>query len=218
MADASALLLAAVVDGDAEEVRRLLEGDDAADPNATNRYGNSALTLAASNGHAACLIHLLKAGANPDAVDGRRVPALSSASMAGNVACVQILLDASANASQASPRGRTALHHACRNTSSLPCVEVLLSSPSVEVDSVDYEGFTALHVACKNGHVDAAAQLLHAGANMAAEDKQKRTPLFVASAMDREDCVAFLIDVLESEDEMQHSDHRGDTPFIHQIY
>ena len=58
----------------------------------------------------------------------------------------------------------------------------------------------------------AFSALLHAGANMAAEDNHKRTPLFVASAMNREDCVAFLIDVLESEEEMHHSDHRGDTP------
>jgi ankyrin repeat protein len=160
-----ALLLAAVVDGQSEEVRRLLEGEGA-DPNASNRHGNTALTLAASNGLASCLALLIRAGADPDAVDGRHVPAISSACAAGHVECVRLLLAAAADANQSSPRGRTALHHACRNTHSKPCVEALLSSTSTAIDKADFEGFTALHMACKNGHVDAAAQLLRAGANV----------------------------------------------------
>ena len=136
---------------------------------------------------------------------------------------------------------RTPLFYACANNQA-PCAEYLISQAGHCINLADSNGDTPLHAAVSAGSggcskllianqalVDAPntlgmfpvhlaktrgclEDLLHAGANMAAEDKQNRTPLFIASAMDREECVAFLIDVLDSDEEMHHVDRRGDTP------
>jgi ankyrin repeat protein len=74
--------------------------------------------------------------------------------------------------------------------------------------------------------------LAERGASMTAEDKQLRTPLFIACALDRwiscsrDDptpaaylraprslgCAQFLCEVLDDEADLNHQDTRGDTP------
>lgn len=152
-------LLEYAADGRAEDVEKLLAGGAAV--NARNKYGNTALGLACGNGHALIVKLLLGASADPDTVSSKGVPVLSSAVAAGHLECVRSLLSASANVGRSSPRGRTPLHHACRNASSTTAVAILLES-GADPNKADFEGFQALHLACKNGHMDAAERVLSA--------------------------------------------------------
>lgn len=85
----------------------------------------------------------------------------------------------------------------------------------------------ASHLSKERGVLELLAEF---GASMTPEDKQLRTPLFVACAMDRYvwfannrrivlrvvesrlTCAQFLTEVLDSEEELTHRDRRGDTP------
>lgn len=64
-----------------------------------------------------------------------------------------------------------------RNTSSLETLLVLRAN----IEAVNQEGNTALHVACDFGRLQAVEQLLEHKANVNAEDRLRRTPLYIAA-------------------------------------
>lgn len=69
-----------------------------ADPNATNRSGQTALAAAARFGHEALLRQLIKAGGRVNAADDRyRLTPLMAAAIGGHYDCMRILLSAGAD-------------------------------------------------------------------------------------------------------------------------
>ena len=60
---------------------------------AANRYGLTALSLAAANGSAAMIAKLLDAGADPNTANQGGETVLMTASRTGNVEAVKLLLD-----------------------------------------------------------------------------------------------------------------------------
>ena len=85
------------------------------DVNKADRHGSTALMLASTNGHDACVRVLLEAGADVNKGDNGGITALMLASMGGSDACVRQLIEAGAELKQACEAGWTALMWACRN-------------------------------------------------------------------------------------------------------
>ena len=102
--------------------------------NAANKYGNTALTSAAWNGHEACASMLLAAGAEVEAANCGGYTALMFAATNGHEAVVSALLVAGAEVEVADNYGFTALilaamrgHEAC--VSQLLCMGAAMPQP-----------------------------------------------------------------------------------------
>ena len=125
------------------------DGAPAIDLNAKNAFGESALTLCASNGHAEVVKALLReSGNNRPALD------LSTCDSVGNTALI-----------------RAAYHgHA-------GVVAALVSVPAVDLDAANFDGCTALICAAYNGHVEIMDILLDHGVNINVTNKTGETAL-----------------------------------------
>jgi len=100
-------LLDAVLAGDEEEARALLEAG--ADANARNDEGLSALALAAQSGHSEVAAALLELGADVDARTGLDDTPLMMAARHGDPETVEVLIDAGADVHAETLCGGTAL-------------------------------------------------------------------------------------------------------------
>jgi len=127
----------------------LKKGDDSVDPNAKNRYGNTALHSAASAGNLDILQLLLDVGASMDIKDAEGQTVLSKAASQDSETIVQFFLDHGLNVNIQDENKMTGLHRsASKNHTNI--VKLLLDSKA-SVDIQDSEGHTALHLAalCK---------------------------------------------------------------------
>jgi ankyrin repeat protein len=196
----------AILGGHVEIVDTLLGAG--VDPNSTTGEGETALMAAARAGHVPIVERLLARGANANATEQwRGQTALMLAAAEGHSQVVARLLKGGAEANAvsntldywsmvpsepATPKivmargGMTALHYASRQ-GSRGAIAVLAAAPGIDVNLADPDGVTPLLYATLNGHFDAAADLLLAGADPNAADAFGRTVLFSAIQMNRPD-------------------------------
>lgn len=114
----------------------------------------TALMIAAKNGHAECVSSLVEYESTQ--TDSMGQTALMMDSEAGHTACVEILSPYKSRRQDSN--GHTALMFSVRNGDQ-DCVRLLLS----EVDLVDAEGTTAVSLAMNNGDEDVVNMLTQAG-------------------------------------------------------
>jgi ankyrin repeat protein len=156
-----------------------------ADVNLANDHGVSPLWLACTNGSAAMVEKLLKAGADPNAalrLSGET--ALMSCARTGNVEAVRWLLEHGADVnSRESWREQTALMWAVAEKHA-DVAEALLKQ-GAGVNARTRSGFTALMFAAQQGHQESAEVLLAAGANVNDATPQGMTALLIAGASGR---------------------------------
>lgn len=112
-----------------------------------NRYGDTALMLAAYHGHAAAVRRLLDAGTPPDN-DGWT--ALHYAAFGGHGAVATLLIERGADLDAVAPNGQTPLMLAA-GAGRFEVAKILVEADA-DMDLDDYEGRTALNLAAKNGH------------------------------------------------------------------
>ncbi|MGQ0633451.1 MAG: ankyrin repeat domain-containing protein [Planctomycetaceae bacterium] len=186
-------LLRAIVGDDALAAEAALAAG--ADPNATDRYGISALAHAARTGMTELVRRLLAAGAAPDHVGSRDgIPALRHAAIRDNAEIVGLLIDAGANcraewepASIPADRPNTVylsyatpLHDAaaygCRDN-----VELLLAA-GADINAIDAHNVTPLLAAVNHRQMRVVEQLLAAGANVRPDDEPWLAPYGFAQA------------------------------------
>jgi ankyrin repeat protein len=111
----------------------------------------TALMLAAKNGHNRCVGELLNKGAHTHATDNEGWTALMFASQSGHDMCARALLKAGSDVNKASMfKAETALMLAAKNGHNR-CVGELLNK-GAHTHATDNEGWTALMLASKNGH------------------------------------------------------------------
>ncbi|XP_066542576.1 ankyrin repeat domain-containing protein 50 isoform X2 [Hoplias malabaricus] len=199
-----------------------------ADPTLSDHQGQTALTLAARQGHIGVLQILLEwahdQGCDTPSVrallehaDSEGWTALRSAAWGGHKDAVKMLLEAGTEVDGCDPDGRTALRAAAWGGHE----EVLLTllGHGAKVDRMDHEGRTALIAAAYMGHKEAVEILLDAGAEVDLADGDGRTALSVAAlcvpsaagGRGHGEVVSLL---LERGANPEHKDRDGMTPLL----
>ncbi|PUZ62404.1 hypothetical protein GQ55_4G354800 [Panicum hallii var. hallii] len=166
-------LAAAARDGDAAEVRRLLEANPGLARCAAFGSLNSPLHLAAAKGHHEIATLLLQNGADVNARNIYGQTALMQACRFGHWEVVQTLLVFRCNVSKVdSLSSRTALHLAAAG-GHVKCARLLLAAAAGDgdrfVNRAASGGVTALHLAALHGHVDCVHLLIDEHADLAAQ-------------------------------------------------
>eukprot|EP00439_Symbiodinium_sp_Y106_P052503 s777_g7.t1 len=135
-------LVTAANDGHVEVVRLLL---DAADTNASDSNGNTALICAAERGHVELVRLLLDAGAYNNFANNDGDTALICAAALGHVEVVRLLLDSGADTNVSDTDGVTALKTASDN-GHFKVVRMLLDA-GADTKTAQYSGITGLMAA-----------------------------------------------------------------------
>ncbi|CAN6215310.1 unnamed protein product [Urochloa humidicola] len=168
-------LAAAARDGDAAEVRRLLEANPGLARCAAFGSLNSPLHLAAAKGHHEIAALLLENGADVNARNIYGQTALMQACRFGHWEVVQTLLVFRCNVSKVdSLSNRTALHVAAAG-GHVKCARLLLAAAAAGggggklVNRAASGGVTALHLAALHGHADCVHLLIDEHADLAAQ-------------------------------------------------
>ncbi|XP_031581693.1 ankyrin repeat and SOCS box protein 16 isoform X1 [Oreochromis aureus] len=138
----------------------------------------SALRLAASRGHTACVEELLFRGAEVNADPGGNT-ALHDACIGGHSICVQLLLSHGAEPDLLAADGSAPLH-LCTSAQSFHCAELLLEGGAEVNVRTNESRLTPLHVAARRGLEEHAELFLSHGADVLATNREGETPLNAA--------------------------------------
>lgn len=181
-------LYEAAAKGDVDAVRRLLEEGTEVDQSAERTRYETALGVAAANGHPVVVDILLKANANVDAGLDKRGSALLHAYSAGHIEIVKALMAAGADIHSAQPQPllqpkKTPLHLACANGET--AIAELLLDAGVEVEAPPPTNVrfdlpnSPLYEAVLEGYPETVRMLLTRGANV--NGYWNSTPLYAAT-------------------------------------
>ena len=138
-----------------------------------------------------------------------RTPLFYAAAYA-QIEVVQFLLTAAAGVVlEQDIHGDTSLH-AATSVGSVECIKRIAEANEKSVHIQNEIGMTPCHLA---RNAECLSVLYQHGADLTLTDKNGRSPLFVACAMNRGDCAEYLIDCLDSDEtSLVSKDSRGDTP------
>ena len=156
-------------------------------------FRETALTIAASQGHVDVLSILIAAGASLDAADEKMATPLMRACESGRDLIVERLLLAGADTGRVNRRGYNVLHvMATQYNDRLGIVERLLRA-GAPVDSEEPHGYTALMLTAAHGRQALVEKLLGAGAAVNHVNKQGSSILAVALANGQDAVAATLL-------------------------
>lgn len=151
--------------GDADEVRRLVQGGF--DVNGRQADGATALHWAAYHGDEGLAELLLEAGADPAIANRNGATALWLAASRGEADVIEALLEGGADANEELPLGRRPLMLAARS-GVVEAVQVLLDHGADVNARETQRGTSALMQAADQGHADVMQVLIAGGADVAA--------------------------------------------------
>jgi ankyrin repeat protein len=200
----------AAYNGDVDLVARLVKAG--ADVNATNDYGATALSEAATTGTVPIIKALLAAGADAKSTNAEGETVLMEAARTGNVEAARLLIGAGADVNAKEEwGGQSALMWAAAQ-SQPEMVKFLLTKGAdsnargLERDwqrrilteprpkDMNRGGFTALLYAAREGCIDCARQLVQGGADINLPDPERVTALALAINNLHFDLAAYLIE------------------------
>lgn len=130
-----------------------------ADFNLSDDEGDKALHYAAFGEQAEVIGILLTAGADPNAVNNSLSSPLHVAVSRQNLLCIKALLNAKANVNLQDSYGDTVLHDAIGNEVN-EAVELLCSTPGLDLSLKNKRGFNPLHHAALKGNLFATDKLI----------------------------------------------------------
>ncbi|CAM9514197.1 unnamed protein product [Lampetra planeri] len=145
-----------------------------------------------SEGNFDLLNALLEQGANINCVDEYGQTPLHKVARRQQLDVAKFLIEKGADVNLGDKFGRTALHIAA--TVDCPRLVELLIDSGVDTEvRTEGEQQTAVHYAARYGCTNTLATLQHQGADLAACDFKRRTPLFLAAAQARRDTARLLL-------------------------
>lgn len=176
-------LIEATQKGDFEEVKRILENDEAP-VDSRDQEGNTALHWAVYSSfkpvYYEIFEYLVQKGANIDWENNtENHSVLDWAVIAGNDRVVSRLLKLGADLLHKDKRGYNALHHAAQYNH--PLLTYYLVKYGIPTDSLDTQGHTALHWAAYSAFDDIIRLLIRLGAQINKQDNQGFVPLACAT-------------------------------------
>ncbi len=186
--------LKAALEGDVDLLRLLLICDPTL-VKYSDRLGQTALHMAAYNGHEGCLRTLSGVGGvDANQTNNKGQAPLHCAAYYDHEGCVSILLGSDdTDVNQADNKGRTPLHYAAYYDHE-GCVSILLGSDDTDVNQADNKGRTALHWAAFKGSEDCVSILLGSDdTDVNQVDNKGQTALLVAAFKGRVECVRELL-------------------------
>ena len=161
----------------------VLEAVYRANPAALHSEDDSGITpvsMAAAAGRLPTLRLLLAWGAKPDEPNHRGLTPLHYAASKAHLDCARQLLAAGASPDVQDRLGASPLHRAA-SQGHRSLVALLLQQPGIHLDLADVTGATPLHLAAEEDREDVAADLVKRGASVTRLNKDKKTPLDLAS-------------------------------------
>ena len=177
-------LFAAAARGDAAEIARLAAGGSAVD--ARDGHGRTPLHVAAHAGQHDAMRALVKAGANPNALDADRYDTVTIAAVANDVPTLRVALELGGSAKNVTSRYDGTALIAAAHLGHDEVVRTLLRA-GAPLDHVNNLGWTALIESIVLGdggarHTASLQALVDAGANVNLADRSGTTPLALARA------------------------------------
>ncbi|MEM9073072.1 MAG: ankyrin repeat domain-containing protein [Myxococcota bacterium] len=186
-------LVAAARAGDIARIDALLERGVEIDTR--DRFGSTAIFGAAAAKKWDCLMHLLRAGADPSISNVYANAPLTFAASVGRLDVVQALLDAGAPANEGVPAGaeepRSLALVLAASAGSLEIVRTLVDA-GADLASRDKHEQTAVFLAASKGRVDVLRFLLERGADPDLGGR-KTTPLLIATSKKRREVIELLV-------------------------
>lgn len=187
-----ALLQNAIKEGQLEQVRALIEsGVDIKQP---FPQGITALHAAVIHNQENIAAELIQAGAPLDAADATtQATPLHLAALYGRESIARLLIQKGANANATMKFGISPLLVAAQFNQA-PIVQLLLEQKEqkVDINHADQDGFTALHFAAQHGNELIIQILADHKANISLADKNKATPLAIATENKHSQAVRLL--------------------------
>ena len=151
---------------------------------------DTALIFAAAEGNGALCDELLRAGANPNAVNTYGNTPLIMAVQSGDLPTVERLLITGLELESRNERGNTALLYAAYQGRTAIAERLIWAG--ADVDARNDHGSTPLIYAAYNGHLDLVRHLLDHGADIKAADDERRTALLWAAIRGKDRVVTML--------------------------
>mmetsp|Transcript_40144 Transcript_40144/g.78701 ORF Transcript_40144/g.78701 Transcript_40144/m.78701 type:complete len:350 (+) Transcript_40144:139-1188(+) len=146
--------------GDVDRVRELLSGSFGnVDIHSCDALGNTALHLAAFNGHLEVMRELIKGGADPNMTNGEKDTALYMAVLSNDIECVQTIAECDIEFNCTNIEGFTPLHYAA-GEGNLEIVRYLVEQCEAETEIPDNLGLTPGFCAVLQGRQEVAEYLL----------------------------------------------------------
>ena len=174
------LLLQAARNGVGAELKALL--GSGANPNAVDRWGNTALMFAAQEGSLDTVQLLLQAGALVNGRGGAMTP-LAAAALRGHTVVARMLIRNKADVNEVGSNGLSALMNAV-SLNRLEVAQVLIET-GANSRVLDRAGDNVLAVCVNKNYHDMLALLLKLGVEPDQMDANGLTPLYWAQHLDR---------------------------------
>ena len=168
----------AAINGDLEEVQRLVEAGITLD--CGDQFGRTALWVAAQNGHKLIVRYLLQNGSCVNIPDCEGVRPTDIAVREGHWDVVNVFLKHDPEIRHESINYLKKQLYQASEFGDLEVVRLILEC-GISVNTSYKDGYTPLHVAAKSGHKEVSRLLLYWGANVNGADNAGKTPLISAT-------------------------------------
>ncbi|XP_077966605.1 uncharacterized protein LOC120341845 isoform X2 [Styela clava] len=179
-----------------------------------DRNGNTALHVAAWNGHGSSVELLLSQGARHDKTNSVAHTPIFGACEKGHLNVVKYLLDYNASIDLVDSESRTPLHWAALGGHAEICE--LLIKEGLHVDVRDTLDRTPLHCAAFGGFINCMNLLLENGANVDLQDQEGRSALHWAAQSGHLDATKLLFQYAVFPNPMEYTEERL-TPLDHAL-